>query len=154
MKGLVYTASFDGIAKTAAGDFIEIAAPADAAVVLIGGHLGQSLDFGDAAAEMLRISLARAATSGSGGTTATARPHQVGFPASGSVCETNNTTPAGTKTIVKPFTFNIQAGWDYIPIPEDWLYLSPSGILVLDLISTPADSLTFSGWLTFMEIGG
>ena len=59
MKGLVYTASFDGIAKTAAGDFIEIAAPADAAVVLIGGHLGQSLDFGDAAAEMLRISLAR-----------------------------------------------------------------------------------------------
>lgn len=153
--GRMYTASFEGVAVTAIQDLFELVAPADAIVVLHSAFIGQSSDAADAEAEMLQVSISRfTGTSGSGGTSPTVNPHQIGDSAFGGTVEANNTTQGLTTTVVKSETFNVQAGWYYQPTPEERLVLSPSGKLVIELPTAPADSLTMSGSITFEEIGG
>jgi len=152
--GRLYSASFDAVAVSAVQDLFEVSAPADAVVVVHSVWVGQTSDAGDAQAEMLRVTIERAATSGSLGTTPTARPLEVGDPAFGGVVEANNTTRAGTLTLLQSLPFNVQAGLFYQPTPEERIVISPSGILVVGLPAAPADSLTMSGTIIFEEVGG
>ena len=152
--GMMYTAVFTDVAVTVAQDFFELTAPSDAVVVIHSCYIFQNTDFGDAAAEGLTINITRYSTGGSGGANATERPLEVGFPASGSAVETNNTTQGGTPVVIHSEGFNVQAGWAYRPTPEERPVVSPSGIIAIELPSAPADSLTMSGTLTFEEIGG
>jgi len=152
--GMVYTASFTDVAVTVAQDLFELTAPSDAAVIIHSCYIFQNSDFGDSAAEGLTISVTRYSTGGSGGGTPTERPHDVGYGASGSAVETNNTTQGGTPVVVHSDAFNVQAGWQYRPTPEERISVSPGGFLAIELPSAPADSLTMSGSLTYEEIGG
>lgn len=153
--GRMYTASFEAVAVTAIQDLFELNAPADAAVVLHSFEIGQTSDAADAEAEMLRCTISRAPTaSGSGGTAATARPHNEGDAAFGGTVEVNNTTQATGTVVIKPIPFNVQAGCIYQPTPEERIVISPSERLVVELPAAPADSLTMSGSITFEAIGG
>ncbi len=152
--GIMYTASFTEVAVSAAQDIFELTAPSDAAVIIHSCYIGQSSDFGDSAAEGLPINITRYSTGGSGGSTLTERPHEVGSPASGSSVEANNTTQGGTPVVVASDDFNVQAGWQYRPTPEERITVSPSGIIAIELPAAPSDALTMSGSLTFEEIGG
>ena len=153
--GRMYTASFGGVAVTAIQDLFELNAPSDSVVALHAISVTQSSDAGDSEAEMLRVQISRSTgTSGSGGTTLTARPHNVGDAAFGGTAEANNTTQATTTTVVREETFNVQIGWFYRPAPEERIILSPGGALVVELPTAPADALTMSGSITFEEIGG
>jgi len=152
--GRIYTASVS-VAVTAIQDFFEVNAPADAAVAIHRIFIGQSSDAGDAQAEMLRVQISRSTgTAGSGGSVPTARPHEVGSPAYGGTVEANNTTQAGTTTVLFEEAFNVQAGWYFVPTPEERIIISPSGVLVVELPAAPADSLTMEGSITFEAIGG
>ena len=153
--GRMYTASFGGVAVTAIQDLIELNAPSDSVVVIHSAFIGQSSDAGDSEAEMLRVQISRSTgTSGSGGTTLTARPHNVGDAAFGGTAEANNTTQATTTVTIHEETFNAQSGWYYQPTPEERVALSPGARVVIELPAAPADSLTMSGSITFEEIGG
>lgn len=152
--GRKYTAVFNDVAVSAIQDLFELNAPADAIVVLHSITIGQSSDEGDAAAEMLSIRVSRCTGSGSGGTTPTAQPHEVGDPAFGGSVEVNNTTQGAAATEIFSDAFNVQAGWFYRPTPEERIVLSPSGRIVVELPAAPADALTMSGSITFEEIGG
>ena len=152
--GMIYTASFTDVAISALQDLFELTAPSDAVVILHSCYIFQNSDFGDAAAEGLTINITRYSTSGSGGTAPTERPHEVGFPASGSAVEVNNTTQGGTPVVLFSEGFNVQAGWAHRPTPEERYVTSPSGIIAIELPTAPADALTVSGSLTFEEIGG
>jgi len=153
--GRIYTATLSAIAVTAIQDLWEINAPSDAVVILHSCEIGQNTDFGDAEAEGLPVQISRATgTAGSGGASVTPTPLEVGDAAYGGTVERNNTTQAGTTTVIHTEVFNIQGGWLYLPPPEKRIVISPSGVLVIELPVAPTDSITVYSTITFEEIGG
>jgi len=155
--GRIYTAAFSSVAVTAQQDFFEIVAPSDAAVMFMAFHVSQSTDVGDAEEEGLAIIIKSGqTTSGSGGTSVTPTPKSLGDAAFGGTVEANNTTKASAGTIVthEPFNWNIRVPLDLVLTPEEWKPLTPSARMTVELATTPADSITMSGWVVFSEIGG
>ncbi len=149
---------------TNAFDVFELVAPADSVVVIHSIVFGQSgtADFGDAQAEGLPMELIRlsgSTTSGSNGTTPTPAPHSFGDPAFGGTLEASNTTVAvvntGVLTTIRSEAFNVQAGYQYLPTPEERIVLSPSQSLVVRIPVGPADAIaTTYASITFEEVGG
>jgi hypothetical protein len=153
--GRIYSASFTGVSVAAAQDLFEINAPADAVVAIHSIIIGQSSDYGDSEAEGLQIQISRSTgTSGSGGSTLTPVAHEGGDAAFGGTVEANNTTQATTTTVIHSDTFNIQAGWQFRPTPEERIYISPSARVVVELPGAPTDAVTMSGTIVIEEIGG
>lgn len=151
--GRIYTASVESVAVSAAQDVFELVAPSTSTVILHGVVIGQSSDAGDAQAELLPVAIMRGhTTSGSGGSTPTARPLNPNGASASSTIEANNTTVATTSGVtVYADTFNVQVGWPYIPIPENRIVLAPSQRLVVR-IPAPADALTLSATITWEEV--
>lgn len=154
----MYSAAFESQAVTTAVDLFEIAAPSTAVVVIHSIIVGQSSDAGDSQAEMLPITVKRAATSGSGGMSLTAAKMQTGLASAGATVEALNTTRANAGSpsalAIIADTFNVQGGWQKIFTPEERIVLSPSERLVVGLEAAPSDSLTMSGTIVWEEIGG
>ncbi len=151
--GRMYSAVFDNIAQSAAGDIIEIASAAAKVVIIHSIFYGQEDDYGDASADGGRLTLQRATTSGSGGTVVTGLPLDPGDAAGSATVERNNSTPAATLTLLVGETFNWQAGWFYKPTPEERVVLGGADIVVLRLEDTPAVSHNTSLTLIYEEIG-
>lgn len=155
--GRIYTVVFTGVAVTVQQDFFEINAPSDAVVEILEFGLSQSTEVGDAQEEGLSILLkSGATTSGSGGSAPTAIPESLGEVAFGGTAEVNNTTKATSGTIVTHFNWNwnIRVPFEKVFTPETCKPLSPSARLTLELGTTPADSITISGYMVIKEIGG
>ncbi len=154
--GRIYTAQFNAVAVTAQQDFFEVVAPADSVVLVHEMGLSQSSDVGDAAEEGLNLTWKSGqTTSGTGGSSVTPVARDFGDPAAGITCEANNTTKASTGTIVTHYSWNwnIRVPFQQIFTPETRPVLSPSRRATLELGTTPADSLTVSGYLVLEEIG-
>jgi hypothetical protein len=146
--------SVAGSAAVTAGavDIIEINAPADAAVIVHEIKITQS---SDTDSEQLRLTVQRSTgASGSGGSAPTPSPLEVGDAAFGGTVELHNTTRATTLVLLRSEGFNVLSGWHYLPTPETRIKISPSGRLVVNLESTPADSLTIEVTAVFEEVGG
>lgn len=157
MAGRRYSVVFSAVAVTAAQDLFELTPADDKPVKIVGIELGQSSDAGDAADELLQLSIIRGFTvSGSGGSAATPAPlpSSVGV-ASGFAAEVNNTTVANTGTSVTLMTtcWNVRAG--YINwFPEGCEPGAGQGNTTIVVRTTaPADSLTLSGTLYVEEAG-
>src|SRR5581483_6587032 len=87
----------------------------------------------------LRCSLLTATvTNGSGGSSPTPRPLDLGDAAASFTAKANNTTPAttnGTKTTIEENGCHLYAGFDYsLPVPP---VVGPSEAFVFELITTP-----------------
>lgn len=155
--GRVYAATFNDVTVTAAQDFFEVNAPADAVVEVLEVHLSQQLELGDAMEEQLNILIKTGATtSGSGGSTPTAVPRMLGDAAFGGTVEANNTTKATGGTIVTHVArwWNVRLPFDLILTPETTLIMSPSARLTVELVGAPGDTMDISGEIIFKEIGG
>lgn len=149
-----YSVSFDNVAVSAAQDLFEVATASSAGVRLHGLVVGQSSDYGDSAAEGLRILIIRAHTSsGSGGSAPTPTVLTPGGSAASSTTEANNTTPAsgGSPVTIHADTFNVQAGYQIWWPPEMRPACAPSSRIVVNLPAAPADALTMSATLYFEE---
>jgi len=154
--GRIYTAQFNAVAVTAQQDLFEINVASTKVVQLLEIHLSQVSDYGDAQEEGLAILVKSGATaSGSGGTTPTAVPLELGDAAYSGTVEVNNTTKANTGTIVThhAFNWNIRVPLDIVFTPETVKTIAPSGRLTVELATTPADSITISGYVVFRELG-
>lgn len=160
--GRFYTSTFKGIAVTAAQDLFEIAAPADAVVIVHSWTLSQSTEAGDAQEEQLVITTNRgvgSVTSGSGGGTVTPQPIEDGDAAFGGTVERNNTTimAVGTGTLetdLEVYAWNVRVPFQIVYTPETRPKISPSNRWTIELETAPADSITMNGTVTFEEIGG
>lgn len=157
----MYTAVFKSVAVTVQQDFFEILAPADAVVIIHDWELNQNTELGDIAEEQLSVTTNRGVgtvTSGSGGTTATAQPIEDGDVGFGGTVEVNNTTKmaVGTGTLeeLEAFNWNERIPLTKIYTPETRPIISPGNRWTLELETTPADSVTISGKVTFQEVGG
>lgn len=153
--GPTWKVTFARVAVSAQQDFMSVLLASGKPIVPLRAWLSQGSDAGDAQDEMLSISLKRGATTaGSGGSTFTAiKQSQTNGPTFGGTCRINDTTPASAGTIEEfyPDSFNVRAGWIYLPTPEERVIVD-TGRLVLGLLTTPADSLTVSGGLIFAEM--
>ena len=148
---------------SAAIDIFELGAASGKPLMLMGFEFGQTTEVGDAQEEQMALVLKRCTgsfTSGSGGGTSTFRPQQPNDAAAGATLETGNTTKAatGSGTIVDMLRlpWNVRASCLYVPIPEDRIVLDASTSLVLELLSTPADSIGGTngviGWISIEEL--
>ena len=144
--GRIYTVTLQNQAITTAVDILEQALTASQVVRIRSAFIGQSSDAGDANAQMLRVVLRRHSggfTSGSGGSTPTARPHDVTHGAYTGTIEMGNTTlavnNAGTMTTLLEETFNVQAGWYYTPTPEELFEFNPSERILISIADTGED---------------
>lgn len=153
--GRVYAIPFAAVAITAAQDLVEISPADDKPVELIGWHLGQTSDAGDAQDEQLQLTVIRGhTTSGSGGTSATPAPLNPGDAAASFAAEINNTTIASSGTGVTLFAsaWNVRAGSD-VWLPEDVRPRASQGNTTLVVrMSAPADSITTNGVFWVREL--
>ena len=152
--GRMYSATFEEVAATVAQDLFELVAPADMSVSIHGLVVSQSTDAGDAESEQLNVLIHRGSTSGSGGSTPTPSPLQLGDAASTVTVEANNDTQGTEGVFIHSECFNVMAGLAIWWTPETRPYISPSGRLIVELQTAPADSITISGTIYFEEIGG
>ena len=155
MNGRIYTVVFSAVAVSAAQDLFEITPADDKPIEIVGIELGQSSDAGDAADELLQISIIRGhTTSGSGGTAPTPTPLSPAETAAGFTAEVNNTTvaSAGTTTTLQTTCWNVRAG--YINWwPEGMRPTATQGNTTIVVRQTaPADAITMSGTLYVREL--
>jgi hypothetical protein len=154
--GRVYRAVATNTVLGAQVDMFELNVASTKVVRLLEIHLSQVTEFGDAQEEMLSILVKEGATtSGSGGLTPTAVPASRGDAAYAGTVETHNTTKAAAGTIVTHLSinWNVRVPLDIIFTPETVIVLPPSARLTVELATTPADSITFGGYIVFEEIG-
>lgn len=156
--GRMYSALFEGVSVSAVQDLFELVAPTDAAVVVHRVEISQD---GSETSEQLPIRMVRgegSVTSGSGGSTPTARPLAKGDAAFGGTVEANNTTRmvAGSGALI-PLArraWNVLDRFLFTPTPEERIVISPGDRLTVELPVAPAAALTMSGEIVFEEIGG
>lgn len=149
--GRMYSVSFTDVAVTAAQDFFQIEAVTVPAII----HqviLSQSTDVGDAAAESLSLRFRRV-TDALTNVTAEAQL-DTGDSAALADLNVNDTTPLTTgAATIHPECWNIAMPFVYLPPPELRIVVPVGDVVTLNLITTPADSITMSGVMYFEEIG-
>ncbi len=154
--GRMYTVSFAAEAETAALDFFELTPADDKPIAVHGLFIHQTTETGDAAEEMLEWSVVRGhTTSGSGGTAGTIEPLNAIDSAAGFTAEYLNTTIAslGTTDTLHRGTFNVRVGLEmWLPPECRWYCSQAQTSLVVRLISTPADSISFVGSIYVEEL--
>ena len=158
MQGNLYFVAVQDVDFTTTGDFFEIIPAASRPIVLHEAKITQSTEAGDSEAEMIKFALKRGlgSTSGSGGSSPTEVGLQSDAPAFAGATEAGNTTPAsaggGTLLTLWEIEEHIANGLHYLPAPEHRPVFKDDEVLVLSMESTPADSITFSGYLIVEEI--
>lgn len=161
--GRFYSIPITRVTVSVIQDLWEVLASAGKPFYLHEIRLGQSSDYGDSQAEGLAIEIKKGITntSGSGGSTLAPVKHSTNDAAAGPTAEINNTTQAtatgGTLTTVQADAFNVQAGYQYLPPPEQRILFLAAEMLVVSLEGSsgtagPADVITVSGNLIIEEL--
>lgn len=157
-NGRIYTVPFGAVSCSAAQDLWEITPADDKPIELVGFTIDQTGvgDIGDAAEEFIRWTVIRGFTSsGSGGSSVTARKTKRSHAAAGFAAEVNNTTVAntGTSETIHEGAFNVRG---------DYIFWWPEGTepdcsqadtTIVIRIPAPADAITLSGTLYVREYG-
>lgn len=152
-----YTASFEKVSVLAVQDLVQIIGAAGKMLRIIAFNV----DCVDATAptdQQLALRcryLPATVTNGSGGTSPTPQPVDPGDSAAAFTAKANNTTQAttsGTASVRWEGGCNVKAGREhYFPSPP---YVGPSESFTLELITTPASTITLSGYVLVEEMGG
>jgi hypothetical protein len=155
--GRIYRVVYSGTLTNAGGnsDLLTILPASNKPCRLAGWILGQTSELGDAAEEIVRLSVQRlpaTVTNGSGGSSPTPAPQDSVDPAAGFTARVNDTTVAttsGAAIVLEEVAWNVRASPYERYIPEEMRPLVRSGeALVVRLESTVADDVT--GALTFL----
>lgn len=136
-------------------DLAEIVAASSKPIVILGWDLSQTSDVGDAAEEIVMISLKSGqTTSGTGGSSVTPVPTDSNGIAASFTAEQANTTKASAGTIVTHgnWGWNIRMPGDRLFSPEQQFIMAASRRATLE-IAAATDSLTIQGVLWVQEIG-
>lgn len=157
--GRMYQVPIAFVAQTAQIDFFELTAAAEKPCAIHEMYIANSTEVGDAQEEMLTLKLKRAfssVTSGSGGTAPTPVPLEPDDAASGLTAEVNNTTKlavgTGTITDERLYAWNVRSPFHMIFTPETRPRIKGGEKKVLELTTTPADSVTMGGYVLVEEL--
>lgn len=157
--GRLYQVPIPFVAQTAQIDFFELTAAAEKPCRIHEIYLANSTEVGDAQEEQLTLKLKRAngtVTSGTGGTAPTPVPQDPRDTASGLTAEVNNTTKlvvgTGTITDERLYGWNVRTPFHLIFTPETRPMIVGGEKKVLELTTTPADSITMGGYVLVEEL--
>ena len=152
----IYSAVFTDVAITAAQDLFSLLAGTNTPITIHEIFLSQKTEVGDAMEEGLVVNIKQGATVvGSGGSALTAIPRDVDDAAAAATGRINDTTPAGTGTIVTShnYVWNVRVPLQILFTPELRPYVKGGRRIVVGLVTAPADSITASGVITWSEGG-
>ena len=153
--GRLYTSVWQAVAVSAQQDLCSLLASASVPLKLHYISISQSTELGDAAEEQLRIRIRRGMTTvGSGGSAPAMNPVSVlESVAATAVCRANDTTAASGGTIAELWEecWNVRTPFIWVPTPACQLTCAVSTRIAVNLVSTPADSITMSGTIVWEE---
>jgi hypothetical protein len=156
LGGEISTVQFSAVAVTAAQDFFTLISSSTKSLIVHGIFLGQHTEVGDAQDEFLQIRVRRGQTvSGSGGSTPTPVVLNPSAAAASYTAHTNDTTIANTGTIVilHSDAIAIRGGYQ-LWLPPECRWVCPAASrLTIELVGTPADSITMDGTIYVEEVG-
>lgn len=144
----VYVARLDATVISTAITLIQLNAPATAVLEILKAWVTQTLSEVSTQEE---IQILRTTTAGTG-TSFTPILISPGSAAAGATVTTNHSAEGTAGDSVIREGFNILNGWYYIPIPDERIYVAPSGRLALKFPAAPA-SATWSAGIIWREIG-
>lgn len=121
--GRVYSLRFDAQSVSAPNDLMTLVGVSSAMTRIISISVGQTTAAGNAAAEILPISIRRYATSGTGGTTRFRNPFNRGHGTAQVTGATNHTTLGGTPTVLYEEDWHVELPFQVTPI----MWVSTSG---------------------------
>ena len=159
----IYSAAFAGTAVSAAVDIFNGRAPARTRLRLREIRVGQYSDFGDAAAEILGMTLRRGFDIDATPAT-TVTPVNLSGVTGNLACDTGivigvtdtgltgDTGGATNSELLISDVMNIAAGWWYYPPEEECPIIEADENFALR-VTAPADAITMSGTLIFETIG-
>jgi hypothetical protein len=154
----IYTVTFTEVTVTSAGgntDLFEIVPADDRPLELVAVFLGQKSEAGDAADEMLTITVITDLTVSSNGTATTPRPLDPRDGAAGFTAEINGPTEANTGTAITMVadSFNVRGGLQWI-FPEAMRPKVDQAdtAMYVRLHSAAADDITMSGTAWVREL--
>lgn len=158
--GRIYRVPMAFTSHSAAGDLIELIAPAGGLLKIHRVKLAQKNIEGDANADMIGISLKRATgsyTSGSGGTGVTPVPLDGSDVAASFTAELANTTDAaagsGALTTVHSDAWHVAGGYDHLEEPEARPQCGVSEAFLLTLDDAPDAATQIGGFIDVEEFG-
>lgn len=146
----IYTVHGDAQAVSTAITVLEVTAPASGALEIIRAWASQSSSTTSAQA---RIQILRKTGTITGtASPPTPVPMQVGQAASGVTVKWKATNEGTDGVIPVDDAFNILSGWLWLPVPEERIFVPPSGIIALKFPSAPT-SANWTFGFTYREIG-
>lgn len=147
------SAPFDNLSVSTATDIFHLTLGTNKPIIPVEMTLGNFSDLGDAAEEVLRIGVYRGVTGGSGGTALTeVIPDANNTTTIGTVVLANNTTISTGGTLIEVISWNIRIPLLWAPIPEARLPIhAGAGPLAFRLLAAPADAISVSGTIKFLE---
>lgn len=151
----IFIAAFSDTGVNEAQDLWAITAPSNSDIAIREVRFGQFTDFGDAAAEILGVTMRRGDTGASAGGIALTPVNvrgDAGSASSGVTITRNNTTPGDGGAKVFGDAWNIQAPFLYKPDADERITVPAGGNFAVR-ISGPADGLVANGTLIYEEIG-
>jgi len=154
-SGRVYNASFSAVSVSAQQDLIAILVAAGKPIEVLEFGISQLTRVGDANEVELALTLKSGATvAGSGGGTTTPVPRNLSDTAAGVTARINDTTPAGTGTIVTDETWywNVRLPFQRVFTPDTTKIIGANRV-VFGLLTTPPAAITMSGYMIFKEFG-
>lgn len=146
-----YTVTWEG-SISAAQDLISLKAPATISVCVLRLGIGQS---GAVTSEQARVVAQRASTQNTTGATAlTPRLLETGDPAAGTTAYTQPTSPNTlTGDALLDRAFNWVTGDEWVPAPEERIWIPGGGFLVYRLTAAPSVGKTVSVFAVIGEVG-
>lgn len=156
LGGELSTISFSAVAVIAAQDFFTLVSSSTKALIVHGVFIGQHTEVGDAQDEFLQIRVRRGQTSsGSVGTAPTPVVLNPSAAAASYTARVNDTTIAngGTIVVLHSDSMTVRGGYQLWLPPECRWVCPASSRLTVELVSTPADSITMDGTLYVEEVG-
>lgn len=147
----VFTVSFSNITVSAAQDLFQLTAPTGFRLEIVDVRFGQISDAGDAAAELLAVTIKRGGVAGSGGSAVTPVQTRAAGRIAGTTAARNNTTQSAGTTLISD-VWNVMAPYLYRPGEAERITVEPGQIVAVG-ITAPADSLSMYGSITFAEVG-
>jgi hypothetical protein len=149
--GRIYSASFSEVAVTAQQDLFQIEANTVPAIIHA-IYLSQSSDLGDAESEGLSILIQRVTDAVTNDIAEVALDG--GSAAANADLAVNETTELTTgASVIHTEVWNILTPFIYLPPPELRPIVNIGDAIVVNLNTTPGDSITMSGTLYFEELG-
>lgn len=142
----IYAARMDNISVSTAITILQVTAPATAVLELIRAWVSGNTT----TSAGQRIQLLRKSAAATGTTAVTPAPLD-GSAAAGSTAGRNATGEGTDGTVLYEDMFNVVSGWLWLPVPEERIWVPPSGVIALKFPAAPA-ATNFTAGIVYREL--